>query len=209
MPVILTKGKGVEVWDTAGTRYLDFLAGYSGVNQGHCHPHITAALQEQSKVLTLTSRAFHSDTFIDFIEIVSGRFGYDKCLMMNTGCEATETAVKLARLWGYKTKGIPENQAKVVFCNGNFWGRSLAACGSSDDPERYENFGPFNGLEFYLIDFNNVEQLEATISDPKVAAFVLEPIQGEAGVVIPDDGYLRKVRELCDKYNVLMVADEV
>ena len=209
LPVVLRRGKGVYVYDTAGKRYMDFLAAYSAVNHGHCHPKLLKTLREQSRVLTITSRAFFSNTLGEALKMMTETFGMDRAIMMNTGCEAVETSVKLARRWGYEVKGIPKDQAKVVFCEGNFWGRSLAACGSSDDPDRYHNFGPFSGLNFELVPYNNIPVLEESLKQPNVAGFVFEPIQGEAGVMIPDEGYLKSVRALCTKYNVLMIADEV
>jgi ornithine--oxo-acid transaminase len=188
---------------------MDFLAGYSAVNQGHCHPLIVEAMVSQSRILTLTSRAFHNNLLGSTEELLCKTFGYDKALMMNSGTEAGESAVKIARRWGYEVKGIPPNQAKVVFCSSNFWGRSIAACASSDDPERYRNFGPFSGLNFQIIPYADIEALEPAMSSKNTAAFMFEPIQGEAGVVVPPAGYLKKIRELCTKYNVLMIADEI
>ncbi|OMJ86377.1 hypothetical protein SteCoe_12103 [Stentor coeruleus] len=209
LSVVLSKGKGIYVWDTAGKQYYDFLAGYSAANQGHCHPKIVEAMYSQAKTLTITSRAFHHNLLGETEEILCKTFGFDKALMMNTGVEAGESAVKIARRWGYEVKGIPANQAKVVFCSNNFWGRTIAACGSSDDPDRYKNFGPFTGLNFQIIPYDNIEVLEQALSDKNVAGFMFEPIQGEAGIVVPFTGYCTKVRELCTKYNVLMIADEV
>jgi len=209
LPVVLEKGQGVHVWDVAGKKYFDFLAAYSAVNQGHCHPKITQALVEQSQKLALTSRAFHNNLLGDTEELLCKTFGYDKVLMMNAGTEAVEAAVKISRRWGYEVKGIPPNQAKTVFCSSNFWGRSIAACASSDDPERYKNFGPFGGMNFQIIPYDDLDALEPALSSKNTAAFIFEPIQGEAGVVVPQAGYLKKVRELCSKYNVLMVADEI
>ena len=209
LPVVLEKGQGVHVWDVAGKKYFDLLAAYSAVNQGHCHPKITQALVEQSQKLALTSRAFHNNLLGDTEELLCKTFGYDKVLMMNAGTEAVEAAVKISRRWGYEVKGIPPNQAKTVFCSSNFWGRSIAACASSDDPERYKNFGPFGGMNFQIIPYDDLDALEPALSSKNTAAFIFEPIQGEAGVVVPQAGYLKKVRELCSKYNVLMVADEI
>lgn len=209
LPVVLERGQGVYVWDTAGKKYFDFLAAYSAVNQGHCHPKIIQALAEQSQKLTLTSRAFHNNLLGITEELLCKTFNYDKVLMMNAGTEAVEAAVKISRRWGYEVKGIPPNQAKVVFCSSNFWGRSIAACASSDDPERYKNFGPFGGMNFQIIPYDDLDALEPALSSKNTAAFIFEPIQGEAGVVVPKAGYLKKVRELCSKYNVLMVADEI
>lgn len=187
---------------------MDFLAAYSAVNQGHCHPRIVNALKSQADVLTLTSRAFHNDQFAPYADYITKLFGYDKVLPMNSGVEAGETAVKLARKWAYKVKGVPENKAKVVFARDNFWGRSLAAVSASTDPSSYGGYGPFMP-GFEIVDYNNLQQLEKAISDPNTAAFMVEPIQGEAGVVVPDADYLPGVRRLCDKYNVLFIADEV
>ena len=208
LPVVLSKGKGVYVWDVDGKKYFDFLSAYSAVNQGHCHPKIVRALQEQSETLTLTSRAFHNDVLGQYEKYVTELFGYDKVLPMNTGVEGGETANKLARKWGYQKKGIEENKARIIFAKGNFWGRTLAAISSSDDPISYEGFGPFMP-GYDLIPYNNLDALEEELKDSNVCAFMVEPIQGEAGVVVPDEGYLAGVRSLCDKYNVLFIADEV
>ena len=208
LPVVLSRGEGVKVWDVEGNEYFDFLSAYSAVNQGHCHPKIINALIEQSKRLTLTSRAFHNDVLGLYEKYITDLFGYDRVLPMNTGVEGGETANKLARKWGYIYKGIPENQAQIIFANGNFWGRTLAAISSSDDPLSYEGFGPFMP-GYDLIPYNDLEALENRIKDPNVCAFMVEPIQGEAGVVVPDEGYLRKAHDLCKKYNVLLIADEV
>lgn len=208
IPVVLARGEGVFLWDPEGKRYYDFLAAYSAVNQGHCHPKILAALAEQAKSLTLTSRAFYNDQLGPYAKFITSYFGYERVLPMNTGVEGGETAIKLARRWGYDKKKIPDGTAKVVFARGNFWGRTLAAISASTDPSAKRGFGPYMpGYE--LVDYDNLEQLEAILKDQHVAAFMLEPIQGEAGVVIPKDGYLKGVRALCDKYNVLMIADEV
>lgn len=208
LPVALARGQGVNVWDTDGKKYFDFLAAYSAVNQGHCHPRIVATLKEQCDILTLTSRAFYNNVLGEYEEYMTKLFGFDKLLPMNTGVEACETAVKLARKWGYEVKGIPENQAIVLFAEENFWGRSIAACSSSSDPSCYTNFGPFTP-GFDMVPFNNLAALEEKLADPNICAFMVEPIQGEAGVIIPDDGYLKGVRALCDKHNVLWIADEV
>ena len=208
LPVVLAKGEGVFVWDVDGNKYYDFLSSYSAVNQGHCHPKIVDALKQQADVLTLTSRAFYNDTLGDYEKYITDYFGYDKVLPMNTGVEGGETAIKLARRWGYAVKGIPENQAKVIFAEGNFWGRTLAAISSSTDPSSYKGFGPYMP-GFGLVPYNDLAALETVLQDPTVAAFMVEPIQGEAGVVIPTDGYLKGVRALCDKYNVLFIADEI
>lgn len=208
LPVVLEKGSGVFVWDVDGKRYFDFLSGYSAVNQGHCHPRIIQRLTEQAQQLTLTSRAFHSNLLGEYEKYITAYFGYDKVLPMNTGVEGGETAIKLARRWGYVKKGIPENEAKIVFAKGNFWGRTLAAISSSTDPSSYHNFGPFMP-GFDLVNYNDLSDLERALQDPNVAAFMVEPIQGEAGVVVPHDGYLKGVRALCDQYNVLFIADEI
>ncbi|XP_060795196.1 ornithine aminotransferase, mitochondrial [Neoarius graeffei] len=208
LPVALHRGKGVHVWDVEGRRYFDFLSAYSAVNQGHCHPKIIAALTEQASRLTLTSRAFYGDVLGEYEEYITSLFGYNKVLPMNTGVEGGETACKLARKWAYGVKGVPQYQAKIVFAQGNFWGRTMAAISSSSDPSSYEGFGPFMP-GFELVPYNDVAALEKALQDPNVAAFMVEPIQGEAGVVVPDAGYLRKVRELCTKHNVLFIADEV
>ena len=208
IPVVLTKGEGVYVWDVDGNRYYDFLSAYSAVNQGHCHPKIIAAMTEQASKLTLTSRAFHNDILGKYEKFMTELFGYDKLLPMNTGVEGGETAIKLARRWGYEIKGIEKNKAKVIFAEGNFWGRTLAAVSSSNDPSSYNGYGPFMP-GFELIPYNDLAVLEKAISDPNVAAFMMEPIQGEAGVVVPHEGYLKGVSELCKKYNVLFIADEV
>ena len=208
IPVVLEKGEGVFLYDVDGKKYFDFLSGYSAVNQGHCHPRIINALIEQSKKLTLTSRAFHSNLLGEYAKYISNYFGYDKVLPMNTGVEGGETAVKLARRWGYDKKGIEENKAKIIFANGNFWGRTLAAISTSTDPSSYKGFGPFMP-GFELVPYNDTVALEKAFQDKNVAAFMVEPIQGEAGVVLPDEGYLTKVRALCTEYNVLFIADEI
>ena len=208
VPVVLEKGEGVFLYDVDGKRYFDFLSGYSAVNQGHCHPAIIKALIDQAQKLTLTSRAFYNNLLGTYEKYITEYFGYDKVLPMNTGVEGGETAIKLARRWGYAEKGIPENQAKVIFAEGNFWGRTLAAISSSTDPSSYKGFGPYMP-GFGLVPYNDLAALETVLQDPTVAAFMVEPIQGEAGVVIPTDGYLKGVRALCDKYNVLFIADEI
>lgn len=208
LPVVLNRGEGVFVWDVDGKKYYDFLSGYSAVNQGHCHPRIIEALTNQAGQLTLTSRAFHNSLLGKYEEYITGYFGYDKVLPMNTGVEGGETAVKLARRWGYKVKGIPANEAKIVFAAGNFWGRTLAAISSSTDPASYQNFGPFMP-GFEVIPYNDLPALEKALQDKNVAAYMFEPIQGEAGVVVPGEGYLQGVRSLCDEYRVLMIADEI
>jgi ornithine--oxo-acid transaminase len=208
LPVVLERGEGVYVWDFEGKKYFDFLSAYSAVNQGHCHPKIINALINQSKKLTLTSRAFYNSALGPYEKFICDLFDYDKVLPMNTGVEGGETANKLARKWGYLKKGIPENKARIIFAKGNFWGRTLAAISSSDDPLSYKDFGPYMP-GYDLIPYNDLEALETELKDFNVAAFMVEPIQGEAGVVVPDEGYLEGVRNLCDKYNVLFIADEV
>lgn len=209
IPVVLEKGKGVYVWDVEGKKYLDFLSAYSAVNQGHCHPRIIEALTSQAQKLTLTSRAFHNNLLGEYEKYITNYFGFDKVLPMNTGVEGGETAIKLARRWAYDIKKVPSNEAHVLFVEGNFWGRTMAAISSSNDPSSYDRFGPYMP-GFSLIPYNNLAALEnAFKSNPNIAAFMFEPIQGEAGVVVPDEGYLSGVRVLCDQYNVLMIADEV
>lgn len=209
LPVVIAKGKGVHVWDVDGKQYLDFLSAYSAVNQGHCHPKIIRALQEQSEILTLTSRAFHNNVLGEYEKFITEYFGYDRVLPMNTGVEGGETAIKLARKWGYEVKGIPENMAHVLFAEGNFWGRTIAAISSSDDEDSYGNFGPYVP-NFSNIPYNDIAALENELkANPNICAFMVEPIQGEAGVVVPDEGYLKAVRDLCTQYNVLFIADEV
>lgn len=208
IPVVLERGEGVFLYDVEGKKYFDFLSGYSAVNQGHCHPRIINALIQQAQKLTLTSRAFHSNLLGEYAKYITDYFGYDKVLPMNTGVEAGETAIKLARRWGYVKKGIAENQAKIIFADGNFWGRTLAAISSSTDPSSYNQFGPFMP-GFEVVPYNNLTALEKAFQDKNVAAFMVEPIQGEAGVLVPDDGYLAGVRNLCTEYNVLFIADEI
>ncbi|KAI1886970.1 hypothetical protein AGOR_G00201240 [Albula goreensis] len=208
LPVALERAEGLHVWDVEGNRYYDFLSAYSAVNQGHCHPKIIAALSSQASKLTLTSRAFYNDVLGEYEEFITTLFGYDKVLPMNTGVEAGETACKLARKWAYKVKGVPKYKAKIIFASGNFWGRTMAAISSSTDPSSYDGFGPFMP-GFELIPYNDIPALERQLQDQNVAAFMVEPIQGEAGVVVPDPGYLTKVRELCTQHNVLFIADEV
>jgi ornithine--oxo-acid transaminase len=208
IPVVLERGEGVFLWDVEGNRYYDFLSGYSAVNQGHCHPRIIQALTTQAQKLTLTSRAFHNNLLGEYAQFITQYFGYDKVLPMNTGVEGGETAIKLARRWAYVKKGVEENKAKIVFAEGNFWGRTLAAISSSTDPSSYKQFGPFMP-GFELVPYNDTIELEKAFQDKNVAAFMVEPIQGEAGVVIPDEGYLKKVRALCTEYNVLFIADEI
>ncbi len=208
IPVVLEKGEGVFLYDVDGKKYFDFLSGYSAVNQGHCHPEIVKTLQAQAAKLTLTSRAFHNNLLGEYEAYITKYFGYDKVLPMNTGVEGGETAIKLARRWGYNVKGIAENQAKIIFAEGNFWGRTLAAISSSTDPTSFKGFGPYMP-GFGLVPYNDLTALENELKDNNVAAFMVEPIQGEAGVVLPDDGYLKGVRDLCNKYNVLFIADEI
>lgn len=208
LPVVLERGEGVLVWDVEGKQYYDCLSAYSAVNQGHCHPKIIQALVEQAAKLTLTSRAFHNNVLGIYSEYVTAYFGYDKVLPMNTGVEGGETAIKLCRKWGYEVKGIPDGKAKILFAENNFWGRTLAAVSSSTDPKSYTHFGPFMP-GFQIIPYDDIEILEKELQDPNVAGIMLEPIQGEAGVVVPQEGYLKKVAELCKKHNVLFIADEV
>jgi len=206
--VVIDKGKGVWVWDVEGKKYLDFLSAYSAVNQGHCHPKIVNALIEQSQKLTLTSRAFYNSVLGEYEKYITEYFGYDKVLPMNTGVEGDETAFKLARKWAYTVKGIPENKAKIIFCEGNFHGRTMMAVSASNDPDCKDGYGPYlPGIE--LIPFNNIPALEKALKDPNVCAFLVEPIQGEAGVMVPDEGYLKKAYSLCKSKNVLFIADEV
>lgn len=208
LPVVIEKGSGVYVWDVEGKRYYDCLSAYSAVNQGHCHPRILAALSDQASRLTLTSRAFHNNLLGKYAEFMCKLFGFERILPMNTGVEGGETALKLCRKWAYEVKGIPANKAKILFAENNFWGRTLAAVSSSSDPKSYTNYGPFMP-GFQLIPYNDIPALEEALKDPDVAGFMLEPIQGEAGVVVPDEGYLREVRRLCSLHRVLMIADEV
>jgi ornithine--oxo-acid transaminase len=206
--VVIDKGKGVWVWDVEGKKYLDFLSAYSAVNQGHCHPKIVNALIEQSQKLTLTSRAFYNSVLGEYEKYITEYFGYDKVLPMNTGVEGDETAFKLARKWAYAVKGIPENKAKIIFCEGNFHGRTMMAVSASNDPDCKDGYGPYlPGIE--LIPFNSIPALEKALEDPNVCAFLVEPIQGEAGVMVPDKGYLKKAYNLCKSKNVLFIADEV
>ena len=209
MPVVIQRGLGVFLWDVEGKQYFDFLSAYSAVSQGHCHPKIVNAMMEQAQKLTLTSRAFYNDRLGECEKFLCDYFGYDKVLMMNSGVEGGETALKLTRKWAYKVKGIEPGKAKTVYAAGNFWGRTLAAISSSTDPSSTNDYGPFlPGYE--IIPYNDLEALENLLkSDPNIAGFMVEPIQGEAGVVVPDEGYLKGVRDLCIKYNVLFIADEV
>ena len=208
LPVVLERGEGIFVWDVEGKRYFDFLSAYSAVNQGHCHPKIVKALTDQASKLALTSRAFYNNVLGEWEEFMTRQFGYDKILPMNSGAEADETALKLIRKWGYKVKGIPKNEARIVVCDGNFHGRTITIISMSSDPESYNDYGPFTP-GFVNIPYNNIEALERELKHPNTAGFLVEPIQAEAGVYVPGDGYLKKAAELCRKYNVLFVADEV
>lgn len=208
LPVVLKRGLGVHVWDVEGKQFFDFLSAYSAVNQGHNHPKIIHTLIEQAQKLTLTSRAFYNDVFGVYAEYITEVFGYDRVLPMNTGVEGGETAIKLCRKWAYTVKGIPENAAKIIFVQNNFWGRTLAAVSSSTDPSSKNHFGPYMP-GYVVIPYNDIPALEEALSDPNIAGFMVEPIQGEAGVVVPDDGYLLKAFELCKKNQVLFIADEV
>ncbi|MBL0154113.1 MAG: ornithine--oxo-acid transaminase [Chitinophagaceae bacterium] len=208
IPVVLEKGEGVYLWDVDGKKYFDYLSGYSAVNQGHCHPRIMEAFIRQAQKLTLTSRAFHNDLLGDFARYITGYFGYDKVLPMNTGAEAVETAIKLCRKWAYQVKGIESNKAVIVVCEGNFHGRTSTIISFSSDPSAKEGFGPFTP-GFKSIPFNDIHALAKALEDPNVAGFLFEPIQGEAGVVVPDEGYLMQAKSLCEKANVLFMADEI
>ncbi|WP_299801586.1 ornithine--oxo-acid transaminase [Carboxylicivirga sp. M1479] len=208
LPVVLEKGEGIYVWDVEGKKYFDFLSAYSAVNQGHCHPRIINALTEQAKELTLTSRAFYSSVLGEFEEYMTKYFGFDKVLPMNTGAEADETALKLCRRWGYDVKGIPENEAKIIVCAENFHGRTITIISMSTDPDSYKGFGPFTP-GFVTVPYNDLDALAKELEDPNVAGFLVEPIQGEAGVYVPDAGYLKKASEMCKEKNVLFIADEV
>ncbi|HOU96497.1 MAG TPA: ornithine--oxo-acid transaminase [Bacteroidales bacterium] len=208
LPVVLDRGKGPFVWDVEGKRYYDFLSSYSAVNQGHCHPKIVKALVSQAKKLTLTSRAFYNSVLGEYEEYVTKYFGYDKVLPMNTGAEGDETALKLCRKWAYKKKGIKEYNAKIIACAGNFHGRTITVISMSTDPDARNHYGPYTP-GFIIIPYNDLKALEEALQDPDVAGFLVEPIQGEAGVVVPDDGYLRKAYDMCKAKNVLFIADEV
>lgn len=208
LPVVLEKGEGVFVWDVEGKRYFDFLSGYSALSQGHCHPKIIKALTEQAQKLTLVSRAFYADILGEYMEFACKFFGYDKLLPMNTGAEAVETTLKLARRWGYRIKGIAPEKAKIIVCSENFHGRTITIISMSTDPSSYEDFGPYTP-GFIKVQYNNVEALAEALQDPDVVGLLLEPIQGEAGVVVPDDGYLRRCYDLCKQHNVLFIADEI
>jgi len=208
LPVVLEKGKGVYVWDVEGKKYFDFLSAYSAVNQGHCHPKIIKALHDQADILTLTSRAFYSNALGEYEEFITHYFGYDKVLPMNSGAEGDETALKLCRKWAYKVKGIKEDQAKIIVCDGNFHGRTITIVSMSTDPDSFAGFGPFTP-GFIKIPYNDIPALEKALEDSTVAGFIVEPIQGEAGVFVPDEGYLKKAYDLCKSKNVLFIADEV
>jgi ornithine--oxo-acid transaminase len=208
LPVVLERGQGPFVWDVEGKRYFDFLSAYSAVNQGHCHPKIVEALIDQAQKLTLTSRAFYNSVLGEYEEYVTKYFGYNKVLPMNSGAEGDETAIKLCRKWAYKKKGIKENNAKIIACEGNFHGRTITIISMSTDPEARNHYGPFTP-GFIIIPYNDLNALEAALQDPDVAGFLVEPIQGEAGVFVPDEGYLKKSYDLCKRHNVLFIADEV
>jgi ornithine--oxo-acid transaminase len=208
LPVVIERGQGVYLYDVEGKQYFDFLSGYSAVNQGHCHPAIIAAMTEQASKLTLTSRAFYNNQLGAYEQFITQYFGYQKVLPMNTGVEAGETAVKLARRWAYEKKGVAPNEAVILFPEGNFWGRTIAAISSSSDPSSYQNFGPFVP-GFQQIPYNNIDALATALQNKNVAAFMVEPIQGEAGVIVPDNGYLKAAYDLCKKHNVLFIADEI
>ncbi|HUH28074.1 ornithine--oxo-acid transaminase [Gelidibacter sp.] len=209
LPVVLSRGEGVHVWDVEGKQYYDFLSAYSAVNQGHCHPKIVDAMVKQAQTLTLTSRAFYNDVLGKFEEYATKYFGYDKVLPMNTGAEAVETALKICRKWAYEIKGIPDHQAEIIVCRNNFHGRTTTIISFSSDPVARKNFGPFTD-GFIKIEYDNLQELESTLeNNPNVAGFLVEPIQGEAGVYVPSEGYLAKAKALCEKFNVLFMADEV
>ncbi len=208
LPVVLSKGEGVFVWDAEGKKYFDFLSAYSAVNQGHCHPAIIGALNNQAQTLTLTSRAFYNDKLGPYEKYITEYFGYDKVLPINSGVEAVETALKLCRKWAYEKKGIPQDKAKIIFATGNFHGRTIAVISASQDQDAKRNFGPYlPGMD--VIDYNDLSALEKALEDPNVAGFIVEPIQGEAGVFVPDEGYLASAKTICEKKNVLFIADEV
>lgn len=208
VPVVLERGEGIYVWDVEGKKYFDFLSAYSAVNQGHCHPKIVKAMTDQAQKLALTSRAFYNDVLGEWEEYMTKLFGYDKMLPMNSGAEADETALKLIRKWAYKVKGVPKTEAKIIVCNGNFHGRTITIISMSSDPDSYNDYGPYTP-GFINVPYNDIKALEKALDDPNVAGFLVEPIQAEAGVYVPEDGYLRKAYELCKKHNVLFVADEV
>ncbi len=208
IPVVLERGEGIFVWDVEGKKYFDFLSAYSAVNQGHCHPKIVKALTSQAQKLALTSRAFYNDTLGEWEEYTTKLFGYDKMLPMNSGAEADETALKLIRKWAYKVKGVPKGEAKIIVCNGNFHGRTITIISMSSDPDAYNDYGPYTP-GFVNIPYNDIKALEKALEDPNVAGFLVEPIQAEAGVYVPEDGFLSKAFELCKKHRVLFAADEV
>jgi ornithine--oxo-acid transaminase len=208
LDAVLAKGEGVFMWDVEGKKYYDFLSAYSAVNQGHCHPKIVKAMCDQANTLTLTSRAFYNDCLGPYEKYITEYFGYDKVLPMNSGAEADETALKLCRRWGYEVKGIPENQAKIICCDGNFHGRTITIISMSNDPDSFGGFGPFTP-GFIRVPYNDVDALAKALEEENVAGFLLEPIQGEAGVYVPEDGYLKKAYDLCKAKNVLFIADEV
>jgi len=208
LPVVLERGEGIYVWDVEGKRYFDFLSAYSAVNQGHCHPRIVKALIEQSQKLALTSRAFYNNVLGEWEEYMTRLFGYDKMLPMNSGAEADETALKLIRKWAYKIKGVPKGEAKIIVCNGNFHGRTITIISMSSDPDSYNDYGPYTP-GFINVPYNDIKSLEQALEDPNVAGFLVEPIQAEAGVYVPEDGYLKKAFDLCKKHHVLFAADEV
>ncbi|MGE5448311.1 MAG: ornithine--oxo-acid transaminase [Bacteroidales bacterium] len=208
LPVVLERGQGVYVWDVEGKKYFDFLSAYSAVNQGHCHPKIVKAMTDQAQKLALTSRAFYNNILGEWEQYMTSLFGYDKMLPMNSGAEADETALKLIRKWAYKVKGIPKTEAKIIVCNGNFHGRTITIISMSSDPDAYNDYGPYTP-GFINIPYNDIKALERALEDPNVAGFLVEPIQAEAGVYVPEDGFLRKAWELCKKHNVLFAADEV
>ncbi|MEQ9006677.1 MAG: ornithine--oxo-acid transaminase, partial [Ekhidna sp.] len=208
LPVVLAKGDGVHVWDVEGKQYYDFLSAYSAVNQGHCHPAIVGAMTHQAQTLTLTSRAFYNDVLGPYEKFITEYFGFDKVLPMNTGAEAVETAIKICRKWAYEKKGIDENKAQIIVCDNNFHGRTTTIVSFSNDPVANKNFGPYTP-GFIRIPYNDLNELERAMQGENIAGFLVEPIQGEAGVMVPDDGYLRKAKEICEKNNVLFIADEV
>jgi ornithine--oxo-acid transaminase len=208
LPVVLNKGKGVHVWDVDGKKYFDYLSAFSAVNQGHCHPKIVDSLIEQTQTLTLASRAFYTNTLGEYAEFITNLFGYDKVLPMNTGVEAVETAIKLCRKWAYKVKGIPENKAKIIICENNFHGRTTGVISFSTDPSATKDYGPFT-LGYEIIPFNDLHALANALTDKNVAGFLVEPIQGEGGVIVPDENYLTKAKQYCADANVLFMADEI
>jgi len=208
LPVVLDRGEGPFVWDVEGKRYFDFLSAYSAVNQGHCHPKIIKALVDQAQKITLTSRAFYNSVLGEYEEFVTKFFGYDKVLPMNSGAEGDETALKLCRKWAYKVKGIKDGNAKIICCDGNFHGRTISIISMSTDPDARNDYGPFTP-GFIVIPYNDIDALAKALKDPDVAGFLVEPIQGEAGVYVPEEGYLKKAKALCEKHNVLFIADEV